>query len=229
MAFGAPNNLLGRVGPAGGPQYTTDTGGDAGFGIVLGQDGAYWAPRFPKDSVGRLTPTAATPRRSRSRPAPARAASRPEPNNTLWVTLETTKQIARISGVTLPPAARRRRPGAPGAASDTVKPRLAKLKVDVAKRRAVAAPERGRLAARDHRAARVRQAQGQEVPGAEEGSPRQALRALRQGALAAQGGQGRCQHGQPGQEAQARPLPGVAWWPSTRPATGRRPRASGSR
>ena len=35
MAFGAPNNLLGRVGPAGGPQYTTDTGGDAGFGIVF--------------------------------------------------------------------------------------------------------------------------------------------------------------------------------------------------
>ena len=42
--------------PARRSQFTTDTGGDAGFGIVFGQDGAYWAPRFPKDSVGRLTP-----------------------------------------------------------------------------------------------------------------------------------------------------------------------------
>ena len=57
MAFGAPNNLLGRVGPAGGAQYTTDAGGDRGFGIVFAQDGAYWAPRFPKDSLGRLART----------------------------------------------------------------------------------------------------------------------------------------------------------------------------
>ena len=42
--------------PGAAPQFTTDTGGDAGFGIVFGKDGAYWAPRFPKDNIGRLTP-----------------------------------------------------------------------------------------------------------------------------------------------------------------------------
>ena len=50
------------------------------------------------------------------------------------MTLETTKKIARISGVTPPPAAPAA-PGGGGAGGDTVKPRLAKLKVNVAKRR----------------------------------------------------------------------------------------------
>ncbi|HEX5910987.1 MAG TPA: hypothetical protein VFY44_10860, partial [Thermoleophilaceae bacterium] len=132
MAFGAPNNLLGRVGPAGGAQYTTDTGGDAGFGIVLGQDGAYWAPRFPKDSVGRLTPDGGytTPIALPAGSGPRRIAA--GSGNTLWVTLELSKQIARISGVTPPPAAN---PGGGGTAKDTVKPRLARLKVNAAKRR----------------------------------------------------------------------------------------------
>jgi len=134
MAFGAPNNLLGRVGPAGGAQYTTDTGGDAGFGIVFGQDGAYWAPRFPKDSVGRLTPEGGytTPISLPAGSGPRRIAA--AANNTLWVTLELSKQIARISGVDPAPAA----PGTGGGITppkDTVKPRLAKLKINVAKRR----------------------------------------------------------------------------------------------
>ena len=50
------------------------------------------------------------------------------------MTLETSKQIARISGVDPAPAA----PGTGGGTTppkDTVKPRLAKLKINVAKRR----------------------------------------------------------------------------------------------
>jgi virginiamycin B lyase len=130
VAFGSPNSLLGRVGPAGGPQYTTDAGADAGFGIVLGGDGAYWTTRFVKDGLGRLTSAGAY-----TTPIALPAGSGPRsiatgPNNTLWVVLETSKKIARITGVT-PPAV----PGTPGTAADKVKPRLAKLKINVAKRR----------------------------------------------------------------------------------------------
>ena len=132
MAFGAPNNLLGRVGPAGGPQYTTDTGGDAGFGIVLGTDGAYWAPRFPKNSVGRLTTSGlyTTPIALPAGSGPRRIAV--GAGNTLWVTLETSKQIARITGVD--PPAGGTAPTTPGA-PDRVKPRLSRLRVNAAKRR----------------------------------------------------------------------------------------------
>lgn len=131
LAFGLPSNSLGRVGPAGGAQLTTDTGSDAGFGIVLGTDGAYWATRFAKQGLGRLTPGGAY-----STPIAFPAGSGPRyvatgPNNTLWVTLETSERIARISGVTAPPAGTL----GGGTTRDTVKPRLSKLKVNAAKRR----------------------------------------------------------------------------------------------
>jgi virginiamycin B lyase len=133
MAFGAPNNLAGRISPGGAAQYTTDTGGDWGFGIALGADGAYWAPRFPKDSLGRLTTDGGytTPITLPAGSGPRRIAA--GAGNTLWVTLELSKQIARISGVTAPVATPPATP--PAAPRDTVKPRLARLKVDVAKRR----------------------------------------------------------------------------------------------
>ncbi len=134
VAFGSPNSLIGRVGPAGGPLYTTDAGADAGFGITLAGDGAYWATRFAKDGLGRLTADGAY-----TTPISFPAGSGPRniargANDTLWVTLETSDKIARVSGVATPSAPPLPAPGTP-AARDTVKPRLAKLKINVAKRR----------------------------------------------------------------------------------------------
>ena len=130
IVFGQPGLLMGRINPGQAP-LMTNSGGDAGFGIVLGQDGAYWTPRFAANDVARLTPDGAY-----STPVPMPAGSGPRriaagADNTLWVTLETTNQIAKISGVDLAPA-----PGVPTKpGADTVKPRLAKLKINVAKRR----------------------------------------------------------------------------------------------
>ena len=135
MAFGSPNSLLGRVGPAGGPQYTTDTGARRRLRDRAGQRRCLLGHRgSPKDGLGRLdtgggyTTPISFPAGSGPRNIAAGA------NNTLWVTLETTKQIARISGVIRAPpaAAGDRRRHAP---RDTVKPRLAGLKVNAAKRR----------------------------------------------------------------------------------------------
>ena len=101
---------------------------------MFGQDGAYWAPRFPKDSVGRLTPDGGytTPISLPAGSGPRRIAA--GAGNTLWVTLELSKQIARISGVD--PAPVTADPiGGLAPPRDTVKPRLAKLKINVAKRR----------------------------------------------------------------------------------------------
>ncbi|HYI36525.1 MAG TPA: hypothetical protein VEX39_07970 [Thermoleophilaceae bacterium] len=133
IVFGQPSNLLGRIDPGKSLKLTTDTGGDAGFGIVFGTDGAYWAPRFPKDSIGRLTPAGGytTPIKLPAGSGPRRIAV--GASNTLWVTLETSKRIARISGVTPPPAGNGG--GTGGTGRDLVKPRLARLKINVAKRR----------------------------------------------------------------------------------------------
>ena len=55
IVFGQPGLLMGRINPGQAP-LMTNSGGDAGFGIVLGTDGAYWTPRFAANDVARLTP-----------------------------------------------------------------------------------------------------------------------------------------------------------------------------
>ena len=209
--------LMGRINPGQAP-LMTNSGGDAGFGIVLGQDGAYWTPRFAANDVARLTPEGAY-----STPVPMPAGSGPRriaagADNTLWVTLETTNQIAKISGVDLAPAPASGVPTRPGA--DTTKPRSGQAQGQRGQAPLLGASERGGFAAGDDREAHVRQAQGQALPGAQEGSLRQEVRALREGAFLPQGGQGWRQHRELGQEAQARHATGSRWWRWTRPATG---------
>lgn len=71
------------------------------FGVTFGTDGAYWVAQFAANSLGRLTPngeysTLALPAGSGPRQITA------GPANTLWVTLDNTEQVARVSGVVAP-------------------------------------------------------------------------------------------------------------------------------
>lgn len=77
---------------------TTPVPGSDPFGITFGPDGAYWAAQFATNSLARVTTTGtlstlALPANS----GPRRLAA--GPGNTLWVTLETTDRVARVSGV----------------------------------------------------------------------------------------------------------------------------------
>lgn len=75
------------------------------FGITFGQDGAYWVAQFLTENLGRMTVDGAY---STLGSFPVGSGPRHltvGPNNTLWVTLELTKKIARISGVENPDTA----------------------------------------------------------------------------------------------------------------------------
>lgn len=96
------------------PRQPTTVANIDPFGITFGQDEAYWTPQFGGDSVARYTssgiytipitfPTGSGPRFI------TRGAG-----DTLWVPLETSQKIARISGVELP---------------DTIAPAITKLKL----------------------------------------------------------------------------------------------------
>jgi hypothetical protein len=94
---------LGRVSTADGSAVNT-TADREPFGIDFGTDGAYWVAEFATDSVGRFTTDGQL-----THPITLPAGSGPRyiargPNNTLWVTAETSKNILRISGVEPPPA-----------------------------------------------------------------------------------------------------------------------------
>jgi streptogramin lyase len=95
---GAMPQNVGRILPGGTPE-TTNTPDTDPFGIAWAPDGAYWVANFASDTMTRLTPAGA----ASSFPMPAGSGPRyvtTGPGNTLWVGLEKTKKIARISGVT---------------------------------------------------------------------------------------------------------------------------------
>lgn len=94
---GATPENIGRVMPGGVPQPTLVDGDP--FGIVLGNDGAYWIARFLTNQLLRFTPSGQTsPLTGFSAGAGPRQIAT-GPGNTLWVSLETAKKIARITGV----------------------------------------------------------------------------------------------------------------------------------
>lgn len=103
VAYTSPSNEIGRLtnGAAGLP--TASTGADA-FGIAFGADQAYWTANFATHDIGRLTAdgqyTTLAGLSANSGPRHIAAG----PNNTLWVTLETTDKIARVSGLETPDA-----------------------------------------------------------------------------------------------------------------------------
>ena len=104
VAYGNPGSdpqTVGRITPGGTP-LTTPTPLVDPFGVAFGADGAYWFAQFAAGSLGRLTtagsyttlgglPAGSGPRYLTAGPA-----------NTLWVGLETSKQVARVSGLEPP-------------------------------------------------------------------------------------------------------------------------------
>jgi hypothetical protein len=92
---------FGVVTPGLAPIVTLVPGKDP-FGVALGSDGAYWAPEFNSDGLLRITPagvvTGLTGFAKGSAPRQIAAG----PDNTLWVTLEMTKKVGRVSGLEPP-------------------------------------------------------------------------------------------------------------------------------
>jgi hypothetical protein len=105
VAYGNPGVFpqnVGRLVPGGMP-LLTDTPQADPFGIDFAADGAYWIAQFAAGNLGRLTPAGAY-----TTLAGLPAGSGPRyltagPCNTVWVGLETSQQVARISGVEPPP------------------------------------------------------------------------------------------------------------------------------
>jgi virginiamycin B lyase len=92
---------FGVITPGAAPIVTLVPGKDP-FGVALGSDGAYWAPEFNSDGLLRITPAGVVtglPGFAKSS-APRQIAA--GPNNTLWVTLEMTKKVGRVSGLEPP-------------------------------------------------------------------------------------------------------------------------------
>jgi streptogramin lyase len=100
---GASPHQLGRF-SAGGAVAGTDVPNTDPFGIALGADGAYWVANFLSGDLTRFTTEGAVTSLGglSADSGPRHVAS--GPGNTLWVSLETAKRVARITGVEPGPA-----------------------------------------------------------------------------------------------------------------------------
>jgi streptogramin lyase len=93
---------IGLLSPIAAPIVRSAEGTDP-FGIALGADGAYWSPEFISDGLLRISAdgTLSSLPGFAKNSAPRQIAA--GPGNTLWVTLEMTKKVGRVSGVDPPP------------------------------------------------------------------------------------------------------------------------------
>lgn len=102
IAATLPSNLIARFTPPSRAVQNADVPLTDPTGIVFAPDGAYWAANFPRDTLTRMTPDGAVttlagfPTGSGPRHL---AVGR---DGTLWVGLETTRQVARVTGVVAP-------------------------------------------------------------------------------------------------------------------------------
>ncbi|HEX5608815.1 MAG TPA: hypothetical protein VFX45_01845 [Solirubrobacterales bacterium] len=92
---------FGLFAPGAAPIITQIPGKDP-FGVALGSDGAYWAPEFNSDGLLRMTATGAVTGLPGFAKNSAPRQITAGPNNTLWVTLEMTKKVGRVSGLEPP-------------------------------------------------------------------------------------------------------------------------------
>ena len=104
MGFSNPTaapQFFGRMDYAGNFQPTNFGPNTDPFGIVFGNDGAYWFGEFGANRIGRVTPSGG----STSLDMPANSGPRhltKGADDTLWVGLENAKKIARVTGVSAP-------------------------------------------------------------------------------------------------------------------------------
>jgi ligand-binding sensor domain-containing protein len=123
---------VGRITPGGTPQVTELVASDP-FGVVFGQDEAYWIARAQNNDLLRLTPDGQTTPLTGFAPSggvgPRKIATGPD--GTLWVTLDTPEKVARVTGVE-PPAP------PPGGGTETTLDKKPKKKLKTSKRKAKA-------------------------------------------------------------------------------------------
>jgi streptogramin lyase len=117
---GASPHQVGRIVPGGTPEKT-DVGTTDPFGIAFGPDGAYWFAEFATNSIGRLTVDGQVTRLTGLEQGSGPRYLTAGPGNTLWVSLQTSNEILRISGVEAPPQM------TPPLPADTVAPAIAHL------------------------------------------------------------------------------------------------------
>ncbi len=119
---GAAPQHVGRIAPGGTPMLTELPATDP-FGIALAADGAYWFAQFAGNSLTRLT-TGGVATTLKGFPSASGPRYLSANGHALFVSLETTKQIARVTGVD-PPAPPVTPP--PSKRVDRVPPRLSAL------------------------------------------------------------------------------------------------------
>ena len=98
---GAVPQTVGRL-VAGGTPLTTERPMFDPFGIALGADGAYWVAEFAAGDLLRITPDGAVTTLPGVGVANDPREIAAGPGNTLWVSLEQSKQVARVTGVEPP-------------------------------------------------------------------------------------------------------------------------------
>lgn len=105
VAATIPSNALARFTPPSATALESDVSLTDPTGIAFGEDGAFWAANFARDTLTRLTPTGdvttLTGFPAASGPRHLTAGS----GGTLWVGLETARQVARVTGVVAAPPA----------------------------------------------------------------------------------------------------------------------------
>src|SRR5262245_16585588 len=95
---GAPQHV-GRISPGGQPLKSFYPNGTDPFGMTFGPDGNYWYAEFGVNKVGRLTPDGKVTDFGGLSPDSGPRYITAGAGNTVWVSLEKTKKIARVSGV----------------------------------------------------------------------------------------------------------------------------------
>ena len=119
---GASPHHVGRIMPGGTPEKT-DVGTTDPFGIAFGPDGAYWFAEFATNSIGRMTVDGQVTRLTGLEQGAGPRYLTAGPGNTLWVSLQSSNEILRISGVEAPA------PPLPAdtVVADTVAPAISRL------------------------------------------------------------------------------------------------------
>lgn len=100
---GADPHHVGRITPGGAAQSTNVPLTDP-FGITFATDGAYWFAQFASNTIGRMTTDGQVTTLAGLSPGAGPRHIAVGAGNTLWVSLQGTNKIARITGVDPPPA-----------------------------------------------------------------------------------------------------------------------------